>query len=189
MVRAQQVMLIVSVVLLSWYGMMAVHELGHVVAALATGGRVDRVMLPMVGFSQTVITGQPNMLVTVWAGAVVGVLVPLMVYGVWRALRWPCDYIWRFFCGVCLLVNGAYLAFGTFNGAGDVGDLLFYGAAKWQLWLFGAITMPVGVWMWHGIGSHFGLGAARGRVQPLAAYICTGLLALLFIALLIVSPG
>lgn len=185
--RLHQVVLIVSVVLLSWFGAMLVHEFGHVIGAVATGGRVDGVVLPAVGFSQTLIGGEPHMLITIWAGPLVGVLLPLAVYAGWLAGRLPGDYVWRFFCGVCLVLNGAYLAFGTINNAGDVGDLLFYGAAKWQLWFFGAVTMPTGMWMWRGIGAHFGLGAARGRVQPMAAYTCAGLLVLLVVVMRIAS--
>src|SRR3954451_16268416 len=43
--RFHQVVLISSLLPLSWLGMMAVHEAGHVVAAWLTGGKIVRVVL------------------------------------------------------------------------------------------------------------------------------------------------
>jgi hypothetical protein len=37
-------------------------------------------------------------------------------------------------------------------------ELLRHGASTWQLWLFGAVTIPLGLWLWHGQGRHFGFG-------------------------------
>jgi hypothetical protein len=45
MERFHQLLFIVSLVALSWFAMMAVHELGHVVGAVVTGGNVERVVL------------------------------------------------------------------------------------------------------------------------------------------------
>ena len=42
MKRLHQVLLIGAFLPLCWLAMMAVHELGHVVGAVATGGRVER---------------------------------------------------------------------------------------------------------------------------------------------------
>jgi hypothetical protein len=42
--------------------------------------------------------------------------------------------------------------------------------SQWQLWLFGAATVPLGFWLWHRQGPHFGLGAARGQVSAKVAY-------------------
>ena len=38
---------------LSWFVMMAVHELGHVVGALATAGSIERVILSPLTISRT----------------------------------------------------------------------------------------------------------------------------------------
>ncbi len=55
----------------------------------------------------------------------------------------------------------------------------------WQLWLFGVITSPVGLWLWHRQGTHFGLGreAAAHVVDPRVAYGC------LMACLLLVTLG
>jgi hypothetical protein len=94
----------------------------------------------------------------------------------------PGAYLARFFAGFCLVANGAYIAFGSIDRVGDCGEMLRHGSRPWQLWLFGALTMPAGLWLWHGQGPHFGLGEARGKVSPKAAYAalaaCAALLAL-----------
>jgi hypothetical protein len=35
----------------------------------------------------------------------------------------------------------------------------------WQLWLFGMVTAPVGLLLWHGQGRFFGIGIAKGEVN------------------------
>jgi uncharacterized membrane protein YjgN (DUF898 family) len=36
--------------------------------------------------------------------------------------------------------------------------------------LFGALTAPVGLWLWHRQGTQFGLGPAKGQVDRGVAY-------------------
>jgi hypothetical protein len=91
----------------------------------------------------------------------------------------------RFFAGFCLIANGAYIGVGSFDRIGDCDEMLRHGSPIWHLWLFGAATMPLGLWLWHGQGLHFGLGAASGHVDGRAAWIsliaCLSLLALGFL--------
>jgi hypothetical protein len=94
----------------------------------------------------------------------------------------PGTYLLRFFAGFCLIANGAYIGVGSFEGAGDAGDLVRHGAALWQLWTFGLVTAPLGLLLWHKQGPHFGLGTATGDVQPTAAYVCLALLIVLIVA-------
>jgi hypothetical protein len=79
-------------------------------------------------------------------------------------------FVLRFFAGFCLLANGLYIGLGSFDRVGDCGQMLRHGSERWQLWLFGAITAPVGLWLWHRQGRQFGLGPAEGRVNLGAAY-------------------
>ena len=88
--------------------------------------------------------------------------------------RW--SYLLRFFAGFCLVANGVYLGVGSFEGVGDAGDLLRYGAPRWQLIAFGLVCVPPGLALWHGLGPHFGLGEAKGRVDRRAAVGILGLL-------------
>jgi hypothetical protein len=174
MKRLHQGVLIVSAALGSWLGMQAVHEFGHVLGAWLTRGRVARVILHPLTLSRTELAHNPIPLVVVWAGPVLGALLPLGLWGaavgVWR----PGAFLLRFFAGFCLIANGAYIAFGSFDGVGDCGEMLRHGSAIWQLWLFGAATIPAGLWLWHRQGPHFGIGPARGQVSAGAAYVSLG---------------
>ncbi|QDV36446.1 hypothetical protein [Tautonia plasticadhaerens] len=93
-------------------------------------------------------------------------------------LRWA--YLLRFFAGCCLIANGVYLGVGSFEGVGDAGDLLRYGAPGWQLIAFGLICVPLGLACWHRFGPQFGLGEAMGLVDRRAA---VGSLVLLIVVL------
>jgi hypothetical protein len=174
--RLYQITLIASTLGLSWLGMQIVHEAGHVVFAWTAGERVDRVVLHPLTISRTDASHDRHPLLVVWGGPLVGVLLPLGALAVarWTRCRW--SYLLQFFAGFCLVANGAYLGVGSFEGVGDAGDLLRYGAARWSLILFGLIGMPAGLFLWHGLGPHFGLGETKGRVDRRAALGSLGLL-------------
>src|SRR5262245_57164104 len=106
MKRLHQVVLIGSTVLGSWLGMQAVHESGHVLGAWWTGGRVAQVVLQPLTISRTDLADNPCPLVVVWAGPVVGVVVPLLLWGLAAAAGLPGAFVLRFFAGFCLLANG-----------------------------------------------------------------------------------
>ncbi|MEX0715612.1 MAG: hypothetical protein WD066_03455 [Planctomycetaceae bacterium] len=171
-----------STLLASWLGMQAVHEAGHVLAARATGGVVERVVLHPLTISRTDLAENPRPLLVVWAGPLFGVAAPLLAWGIAWFLRWEGAFLLRFFAGFCLVANGLYIALGSFGRIGDAGDMIRHGAPAWWLWLFGLVTVPAGLWLWHGQGRHFGFGTAHGRVNRTAAYImlaaCVILLAL-----------
>src|SRR5262245_31166479 len=165
--------------------MQAVHEAGHVLAVRLTGGRVERVVLHPFTISRTDLAENPEPLLVTWAGPLFAVTAPLLAWGVAAAVRVPGAFVLRFFAGFCLIANGLYIGVGSLDRVGDCGDLLRHGAPVWHLWLFGTITAPAGVWLWHRQGPHFGLGTAKGRVHRGVAYVvlvaCLALLILEFI--------
>ena len=174
--RADQFVLIGSAVPLAWLAMMAVHEAGHVLGALLTGGTVKVVVLHPLKISCTVLSHNPHPLLVTWAGAVFGVLIPLAAFGVAAAIRMPGAYLLRFFAGFCLIVNGVYIGVGSIERIYDADDLLRHGSQTWHLWFFGAVTIPLGLLLWHQLGPSFGLGKARGQVSRGAAIACLVLL-------------
>jgi peptidase M50B-like protein len=180
--RFHQIVLIVSTLALSWFGMMAVHESGHVLGAWLTGGSVAKVVLHPLTISRTDLSDNPQPLYVVWAGPLFGVLAPFIVWIIAQLGRIPIWYLLRFFAGFCLIANGAYLGVGSFDNVGDAGDLLRHGAPIWQLWIFGALCVPTGFFLWHGLGPHFGLGESQGCVSIPTAYGC--LIALIVVVLM-----
>jgi hypothetical protein len=123
-----------------------------------------------VTISRTDLAENPRPLAVAWAGPAVGVLAPLAAWAAAARFRMPGRYVLRFFAGFCLVVNGAYIAGGSFDRIGDCGEMLRHGSPAWHLWLFGAVAVPAGLALWHRQGTHFGLGAAAGRVSGGVAY-------------------
>lgn len=163
--RLLQVNLIASLALVSWLAMQAVHEFGHVIGAWLTGGHVNRVVLYPTVISRTDFSINPHPLIVVWAGPLVGSLLPLAIWGLAIALWRRGGYLFRFFAGFCLIANGTYIGVGSFYRIGDAGDMLRYGSSPWQLWLFGIVTIAAGLLLWNGLGAHFGFGQTNGHVS------------------------
>lgn len=155
--------------------MQAVHELGHVVGGLMTGAVIQHVVLHPLAISRTDFATNPAPLIACWTGPILGSLMPVVAWLAAHALKQPYAYWLKFFSGFCLIANGAYLAVGVRDGIGDAGDLLRFGSAAWHLYLFGAITIPLGLWMWNGLGPRFGLGPQSETVTWKAA-ACSSLL-------------
>lgn len=170
-----------AVVMVSWLLMQAVHELGHVAAAWMTGATVTRVVLHPLAISRTDVEPNPQPLIVAWGGPVVGVMVPLLIWGVVTAARMPGRFLFQFFAGFCLLANGLYLGIGSFGAIGDAGDILRYGSPAWLLWLFGLVTAPVGLSVWNGLGPAFGSGNQAAAIESRQLYFLLGLLAVVLI--------
>ena len=79
--RLHQALLMGSTLVLSWLGMMAVHEFGHVLGAWLSGGTIAKVVLHPLTISRTDLAHNPHPLLVVWAGPAVGVLLPLLAWG------------------------------------------------------------------------------------------------------------
>lgn len=156
--RVAQLVLLVTFPLLCWCAMMATHELGHALAAVATGGRVVEIHLQPLTFSHTLVDPNPRPLIVAWAGPVLGSLLPLALWAAAHAARRAGDLLLRWFAGFCLIANGAYLGLGWIDRIADAGDLLRHGATTWQLLAFGVVCVPLGLALWHNTGPAFGLG-------------------------------
>lgn len=135
-----------------WLAMLATHEAGHVLHAWISGGRVERVVLPLFGFSRTDLAENPWPLFVAWGGALWGCLLPAGMWGVTVAIRPRLSGWLQFFTGFCLIANGAYLAAGSMIEAGDTGDLLRHGAPLWTLIASGILGIIGGLWLWHVLG-------------------------------------
>ena len=179
--RIDQVLLIGTFVPLCWLLMQAVHEIGHVAVAVGTGGTVTSVVLHPLAISRTDSSGSLHPLLVVWAGPAVGVAVPLALLAVFKVAKWKWNYLVQFFAGTCLIANGAYLGVGSFAGIGDAGDLIRRGSPIWLLWLFGIASVPLGLYLWNGLGPSFGLGQAAGKVDRFAACFSGSLLLLVVV--------
>lgn len=50
-----------------------------------------------------------------------------------------------------------------------------YGAPHWTLIVFGLVCVPLGLFLWNGLGPHFGMGRTSGEVDRSAALGTLGL--------------
>lgn len=132
----------------AWLAMMALHEAGHILHAITSGGRVERVNLPLLDFSRTDLSANPHPQWVAWGGPVWGCLFPLALLALARTAPRAVTAA-RLFAGFCLIANGAYLALGPAMTAGDGHDLLRHGAPVWSLIASGVATISLGLLLWH----------------------------------------
>ncbi|MDB5296804.1 MAG: hypothetical protein JWO31_2787 [Phycisphaerales bacterium] len=157
-----RVLLLIPAAWAAWLLFEAAHEAGHVLHAAASGGRVVRVELPLLGFSRTDVSPNPCPAIVAWGGPAWGSVLPVVA---WAAVpsRWPAARrAARAFAGFCLVANGSYLAAGCAGHVGDAGDLLRHGTPAWLVVAAGSAAAAAGLWVWHGLGGRpAGRQAAR----------------------------
>jgi hypothetical protein len=176
MKRLPQTLLIITFICFSWLAMQVVHELGHVLVARLTGGEVIKVALHPLIVSRTDLGENPHPLAVVWGGPLVGSGLPLLAFALAAAVRLPGVYLFRFFAGFCLISNGVYIGVGWLLAEeADPWVMTENGPPVWLLVVFGLLTLPAGLYLWHRQGPHFGLGTARGNVDLRAALISAAL--------------
>jgi hypothetical protein len=108
-------------------------------------------------------------LLVIWGGPALGSLIPLGILQLARTFGYKIFYLWQFFAGFCLIANGAYLGVGSFFGVGDAGDLARVGCPRWVMAVFGSACLPMGLYLWNGLGQYFGLNEPTGKVDRKAA--------------------
>ena len=172
-------MLAVAIVPLCWLAMMLVHELGHVLGAWLTDGEVQKLVWHPLAISRTDVSPNPSPLLVVWAGPLFGALFPVAVWVCLSRFRW--SFLLQFFAGFCLIANGAYIGYGSFEQVGDCREMLMQGTPIWVLWVWGAGHFAAGFLLWNGLGPRFGWGKEPEKVSwRLAGTV--GVLSVLIIA-------
>jgi hypothetical protein len=169
-------LLAVSTCLLSWLAMQAVHELGHVLHAAASGGRVNRVILHPQQISRTDVEPNPHPLFVAWGGPFWGSVIPLVLLVVAPPSLGNIRSLAQFFAGFCLIANGAYIGSGVVQPVGDAEQLLRYGSPVWTLGIFGVVTVGAGLWCWHRMMADHRDGRARIHADPFTSLSILALL-------------
>ena len=188
MQRFHQLVFIISLLALCWFAMMAVHELGHVVGAIVTGGDVQRVVLYPLTISRTDVAPNPHPLIAVWLGPIVGCVLPLIAWWIVPRRFVLLRQLTMFFAGFCLLANGSYIAFGSMDRVGDCGEMLKHGSPLWTLLMFGAVAILVSLIMWHRLGSVKNFLNDPALVDPIMAYTLLAVLVTVILVEFVLSP-
>lgn len=150
--RPWAIIRVVLAVVFSWYASLAVHEAGHALAGTLAEAESIEIRFPLLGFSQTRLTGNGHPLFTTATGPAVGTVLPLAFWLVWDRARWPGRRLLRMWAGFALVLNGGYLAGDAILQGGDGGELIRAGAPAWPLVVVGAIGVAAGLWVWHTMG-------------------------------------
>lgn len=186
--RSKQLLLLASLLPLCWLLMQVVHEAGHIIATVATGGKVTKVVLHPLAISRTDVSPNPVPLVVVWAGPLLGTAIPLGLFFLARQTKWQAAFLLRFFAGFCAIANGLYIGVGSFQGIGDAGEMLQFGSPIWSLWLTGLLFVPLGFLLWNNQGSAFGFGKQPQEISPQVVWGTFAMLVIVVVLELFFSP-
>ena len=150
---ANQILFYLLILSLCWLLFQVVHEFGHVLGAVVSGGTVQTVILHPLVISRTDVAPNPSPLVVVWAGPIMGSLIPLVTAMALHRVHstWPTAL--KFFAGFCLIANGAYIGLACFDQVGDCRVMIQNGTPVWQMLTFGLVTVSIGFLNWHRLGS------------------------------------
>ncbi len=136
-------MLMLTVLAFSWLYMQWTHELGHIIAGVATGAEVNRVILNPFRFSMTQFASNPRPHLTSWGGPILGVLIgaglPVLLSIRCASARASLLIVAAF----VLVANGLYIGLGALRPIADASDLLRHGTPRWVLVMFGLVCVIV----------------------------------------------
>jgi len=152
MPRPRSALLLVLAAYPAWLAMTVLHELGHCLNALLTGGHVIQISLPLLDFSRTDVSPNPHPQFVAWGGPLWGALLPLAIFLLTPRRHPRLRHLTRLFAGFCLICNGGYLALGPLMTAGDAHDLHRHGAPIWTLPAAGLPLLLSGLHLWHRAG-------------------------------------
>ncbi len=120
--------------------MVFTHEIGHIIGGICGGGTLRSADLYPWRLPYSIFEPDPNPLVTLWCGPILGVLIPIGC-----ALLIRRDWMW-FIANFCLLANGLYIALAWISGDRylDTIRLLDQGAHPLYIALYVVLTAGFG---------------------------------------------
>ncbi|WP_404310846.1 hypothetical protein [Neorhodopirellula lusitana] len=130
----------VALLAASWIVMTFTHECGHIAGGMSCGAMLTDFDLAPWRLPYSLHSPDPHPLVTLWAGPLLGVVVPL-AFAVLIRRRWA----W-FIADFCLIANGGYLALAWVSGDRflDTPRLLDAGAHPTAIVLYCVLTIGLG---------------------------------------------
>ena len=123
----------------SWCVMTFTHECGHLFGGWVSGATLVSYDVRPWSLPYSLHSPDPNPLVTLWAGPMLGVLFPI-------AVAWTAKHPWGWFVAdFCMIANGVYLAVAWTSGDRllDTRRLLDAGAHPATVVLYCGVTITV----------------------------------------------
>ena len=115
------------------------HECGHIVGGWLGGGTLRHAELRPWRLPHSMFQPDPRPLLTLWAGPIIGVLVPLAIALIVRR-----GWVW-FIANFCALANGCYLAMAWISGDRFLDTPRLLDAGAWPISIVGYCLLTIGI--------------------------------------------
>lgn len=139
-IMTRRILLFTVLLIASWVMMTLTHELGHIIGGWLGGATLTDHDLAPWHLPYSTHSPDPIPLLTLWAGPMLGVLVPVVF-----ALAVRRKWVW-FIADFCVLANGAYLALAWASGDRllDTPRLLEAGTPPFTIALYCSVAIGLG---------------------------------------------
>ncbi len=127
----------IGTILLSWCVMIETHEIGHIVGGWLCGASLRDWQLWPWQLPYSFFDPDPKPLITLWAGPVLGSIVPLAIALVFRN-----EWIWLI-ANFCLLANGLYLALAWLAGGSSLDTQRLLAEGAWPISIVGFCLVTI----------------------------------------------
>ena len=127
----------IGTILLSWCVMIETHEVGHIVGGWLSGASLRDWQLWPWELPYSFFDPDPHPLITLWAGPVLGSIVPLAI-----AMVFHNEWIWLI-ANFCVLANGLYLALAWGAGGSSLDTQRLLAAGAWPISIVGFCLVTI----------------------------------------------
>ncbi len=121
----------------AWVVMTFTHELGHLIGGFVGGAKLTSVDLAPWRLPYSIHSPDPYPLLTLWAGPILGVIVPIGLASFVRS-----GWTWLI-ADFCLLANGCYLALAWLSGDRFLDTARLLDAGTHPIWLAAFCTVTI----------------------------------------------
>lgn len=154
---SSQIILLIGGFAIAYNIAIALHEFGHTIAVVFSGGQIKEYVLNPFSWSWNLGQNVSNIIFTAWGGVTFGLLfalIPLLLIFKIRTTWFV--FLCKLIAACALMINGIYLLAGTLLNFGDGGELARLGISPTIIIILGVTYLLISMAFWSNLQYHLG---------------------------------